>query len=173
MAKEYPATTLKTTPPKNPRLPDDKRIRKRPLLHPPIAGLRAGSSTPKIVYVSASSPFISVVKRVRKYLSEIDKRASQNVDLLRGPNKTTMGKMQAALEKRTVEEVIIKGTGKAIEKVLRLAMFFQGQADVTVKLRTGSVGAIDDVVNKDGDEDMVEESRIRRTSCLEVAINLK
>ncbi|RFU33708.1 hypothetical protein B7463_g2638, partial [Scytalidium lignicola] len=84
-----------------------------------------------------------------------------------------MGRMQTALEKRTVEEVTIKGTGKAIEKVLRLAMFFQGQDDVTVKLRTGSVGAIDDVVSRGRDEDVIEETRIRRTNCLEVAINLR
>lgn len=114
-----------------------------------------------------------MVKRVRKYLSEVDKRATQPVDLIRGSNQAMLGKLQAALETRKLEEVTVKGTGKAIEKVLRLAMYFQGQDDVTVKLRTTSVGAIDDVVSKDGDEDVVEESRIRRTSCLEVAINLR
>lgn len=83
------------------------------------------------------------------------------------------------------EEVILKGTGKAIEKVLALAAWFQDEAQdhigVKVALRTSSVGAIDDVVprsegqntkeaedNADGDE-----TRIRRVSCLEVGISLR
>jgi ribonuclease P/MRP protein subunit POP7 len=69
------------------------------------------------------------------------------------------------------EEVIMKATGKAIEKLLRLAIWWQGQKGVVVRIRTGSVGAVDDVVEKGGEE-LVEESRIRRTSCLEVGVRL-
>lgn len=43
------------------------------------------------------------------------------------------------------EEVILKATNRAIEKTLGLAVFFQGQDDVRVRLRTGSVGAVDDI----------------------------
>lgn len=44
------------------------------------------------------------------------------------------------------EQVVLKGTGKAIHRVLELALWFQ-QRDQTyvVQLRTGSVGAIDDI----------------------------
>lgn len=69
------------------------------------------------------------------------------------------------------EEVVMKATGKAIEKLLRLAIWWQGQKGVVVRIRTGSVGAVDDVVEKGGEE-LVEESRIRRTSCLEVGVRL-
>lgn len=69
------------------------------------------------------------------------------------------------------EEVVIKGTGKAIEKVLQLALYWQGQRDVKVEVRTGSVGAVDDVVSKDG-EDVGENSRVRRVSCLEIGVRL-
>jgi len=70
--------------------------------------------------------------------------------------------------------VILKATGKAIEKLLRLAIWFQGQEDLTVRLRTGSVGAVDDVVGvvEDGEE-VEESSRVRRTSCLEVLVGLR
>ena len=44
------------------------------------------------------------------------------------------------------EEVILKATNRAIEKALGLGLFFQGQEDVRVRLRTGSLGAVDDIV---------------------------
>lgn len=81
------------------------------------------------------------------------------------------------------EEVILKGTGKAIQKVLALAAWFQDEAQnqlgVKVVLRTSSVGAIDDVVHMDRDDKVEQkeenadgdETRIRRVSCLEVGIS--
>jgi len=43
------------------------------------------------------------------------------------------------------EEVLIKGTGKAISKVMEMGLWFQQRADYAVILRTGSVAAIDDI----------------------------
>lgn len=43
------------------------------------------------------------------------------------------------------EEVILKATNRAIEKALGLAVFFQGQGDLRVRLRTGTVRAVDDL----------------------------
>lgn len=73
------------------------------------------------------------------------------------------------------EEVVIKGTGKAIEKVLQLALYFQGQDDCKTVIRTGSAGAIDDVQTpaEDGEELGEEISRVRRVSCLEVGVKLQ
>ena len=71
------------------------------------------------------------------------------------------------------EEVLVKATGKAIEKALQVALYFQGQEDCVVRLRTGSVGAVDDVIAKEGEEEDVPETRIRRTSMLEVGISLR
>ena len=68
----------------------------------------------------------------------------------------------------------MKATGKAIEKLLGLVLHFQAQDDVKVMVRTGSVGAVDDIVNKEGAEgDEDEGSQIRRTSTLEVGISLR
>lgn len=68
--------------------------------------------------------------------------------------------------------MLLKGTGKAIEKVLGMVVYWQGQEDVEVRVRTGSVGAVEDVVEK-GNGEEVGESRVRRVSCLEVGISLR
>jgi ribonuclease P/MRP protein subunit POP7 len=162
----------------------DAKISKRPLLHAPIASARAGSSVQKVIYVSSSSPFISIVKRVRKFLVEIDKRAMGSVSFT-NPEATALGdraRLAQAGEssgngiKGRQEEVMVKGTGKAIDKALQIALHFQGQGDCVVRLRTGSVGAIDDItLEGDGaaEDGEVEETRIRRVSVLEVAISLR
>jgi ribonuclease P/MRP protein subunit POP7 len=68
----------------------------------------------------------------------------------------------------------MKGTGRAIEKVLRLGLYWQGQEDVLVSIRTGSVGAVDDVVGvESGEEAGFEESRVRWVSSLEVGVRLR
>lgn len=87
-------------------------------------------------------------------------------------------KMGRGREQAGKEEVLVKGTGKAIDRCLQIGLYFQGQEDCDVRLRTGSVGAIDDVVatgegGLEGDEAVVEETRVRRTSVLEVGVRLR
>jgi len=192
MVKEAPPTTVpaesststKKPHTKLPLLTKNQKISKRPLLHAPISSPRTSSSTPKIIYVSSSSPFISVVKRVRTYLDAIESRSAGKLSLEGGDGKLLKGIERGVTggggekgEGKRDEEVVIKGTGKAIEKVVRLAAWWQGQSDVKVTVRTASVGAVDDVVERgegEGEgEGMVEESRIRRVSCLEVGIRLR
>jgi len=93
---------------------------------------------------------------------------------------------------RQNEEVLIKGTGRAIEKVLNLAVWFQKQADCRVSIVTGSVGAVDDIeedpveqeaetvagAEQEGDameeeREGLSETRVRMTSVLQVAVSLK
>ncbi|KAK0111004.1 hypothetical protein ONS95_001384 [Cadophora gregata] len=192
MAKEPPVPTgpaasessTKSQHNKLPLLTKNQKISKRPLLHAPVSSPRTSSSTQKIIYVSASSPFISVVKRVRTYLDAIESRSAGKLSLEGGD-----GKLLKGIEKgvnsgggigegkgKRDEEVVIKGTGKAIEKVVRLAAWWQGQSDVRVVVRTGTVGAVDDIIEsgEGGDgEGFAEESRVRRVSCLEVGIRLR
>lgn len=69
------------------------------------------------------------------------------------------------------EEVLLKATGKAIEKLVAIAGWFQGEEGgekYKVMVRTGEAGAVDDIVG--GEE---ETSRVRRVSCLEVGVSLK
>ncbi|KAG4427062.1 hypothetical protein IFR05_017456, partial [Cadophora sp. M221] len=99
MAKEppaQPAATSSTTDNKKPHtklplLTKNQKISKRPLLHAPIASPRTSSSTAKIIYVSASSPFISVVKRVRTYLDAIEARAAGKLSLDGGDRRLLKG----------------------------------------------------------------------------------
>lgn len=161
--------------PTNSPLPD-QRIQKRPLLHPAVAPARKNASTPKIVYVSSTSPFISTVKRVRLLLSHAEKRASTGVDIYKGSDRAVLKALEADVtkaEKGAREEVTMKATGKAIEKLLQLAIWFQGQDDYVVKLRTRSVGAVDDVVTVAGEDEGCEESHVRMTSSLEVSVSLR
>jgi ribonuclease P/MRP protein subunit POP7 len=64
------------------------------------------------------------------------------------------------------EEVVVKGTGKAIQKVVSVAAWFQDEGNgrgVRVRLRTGSVGAVDDVVPVEKKAKKLKRSeRIRR-----------
>lgn len=126
------------------------------------------------------------MKRVRKNLSAIQARFTGPINL-RHPSKDVLqqvhdGVKAARKGKRDGglgEEVILKGTGKAIQKVLALAAWFQDEAQnelgVKVVLRTSSVGAIDDVIHEDagGNAEAREETRVRRVSCLEVGISLR
>lgn len=71
-------------------------------------------------------------------------------------------------------EVVVLGTGRAIQKVVEVAMFFQKQQDCIVQLKTGSVGAVDDVVLEGEEEWGGEgEERTRMMSSLEASIKLR
>ena len=91
------------------------------------------------------------------------------------------GKGKGKPKPRDKEDVLLKGTGRAIERVLELGLFFQGQDDVGVEVRTGTVGAVDDI-ERDEEEDGegaeeedndVPEARVRMVSFVEVVLTLK
>lgn len=129
---------------------------------------------------------------MRKLLSRVDERSVGKFDLIGGKSSDKqklkqLSEMLSPASGKVLEEVILKGTNRAIEKVLGLALFFQGQDDCTVRLRTSSVGVVDDIVESDAppspdtpaggkyEEEDVElpESRIRKVSVVEVAIKLR
>ncbi|KAF6222967.1 hypothetical protein HO133_001018 [Letharia lupina] len=173
---------------KMPRLPKNARIEKRPIFRPPIPSPYTGADQKKVIYVSTKMPFISAVKRVRKLLGEIDKRSMGKVDLVegRGSDKQKLRKLGERTNASTgkePEEVVLKATNRAIQNVLGLALFFQGQDDCRVRLRTGTVGVVDDIVESaipkgaatvevEEEEEELPESRVRKASFVEVAITL-
>ncbi|KAL9603585.1 MAG: hypothetical protein Q9219_001088 [cf. Caloplaca sp. 3 TL-2023] len=145
-------------PQKLPRLPPTARIQKRPLLRPPLPSPYASASQQKVIYISAHTPFISAVKRVRKLFSLAEKRALGSVKLVdsKASDKQKIRELERAVKdgadggkKGRGEEVVLKATNRAIEKALGLGVFFQGQEDCRVRLRTGSLGVVDDVVVED------------------------
>ena len=133
------------------------------------------------------------MKRVRKLLDQIDKRAVGAVDLInsKSSDQSKLRKLEekvaaakAKRRKQVPEEVVLKATNRAIEKALGLGCFFQGQGDVRVRIRTGTVGVVDDIIEEEGevggdvDVEMEEgeelpEARVRHLSFVEVAITLK
>lgn len=152
-------------------------------MHPPVPSPYKSSDTPKIVYVSSKTPFISAVKRVRSLLKEADKRATQSALSQKKHHQRgdpILAAAQASASKDTTPEAVtIKATGKAIEKATNLALFFQQQEDCRVTLRTGTVDAIDDIVEKPNvkrkrpdDDEELPETRVRKTSMLEVIVTL-
>ena len=159
------------------------------MLRPPIPSPYTGADQQKIVYVSTKTPFISAVKRVRKLLEEITKRSMRKIDLINGKGSDKqklrkLGERTNASRGKEPEEVVLKATSRAIQNVLGLALFFQGQDDCRVRLRTGTVGVIDDIVESanpggaetiegENDEEELPESRARKASFVEVAITLK
>lgn len=202
-----PSNPTRTTIAKLPRLPKstnlffyatravqdlplvDARIQKRPILRPTIPSPYAGADQQKVVYVSAKTPFVSAVKRVRKLLTEVDKRSMGKVDLLNGKGSDKqklrmLGEKVAPSRGKEREVVVLKATNRAIEKVLGLALYFQGQDDCNVHLKTATVGVVDDIVVSDpsveagsdeGEEEDEElpESRVRKATVVEVGISLK
>ncbi|KAL8762565.1 MAG: hypothetical protein Q9184_001473 [Pyrenodesmia sp. 2 TL-2023] len=214
MAPSQPITAP-SPPPKLRRLPSNARITKRPLLHPPIPSPYTSSSSPKIVYISTHTPFISAVKRVRKLLSLIQQRTTQSSknELVngKGSDREKLRAIERSIDKERKksekgagrEEVVLKATNRAIEKALGLGVYFQGQGDVEVRLRTGTVGAVDDIEEGEGpprrgkgkgkrkrggngnggvneqvreaeaEEEDLPETQIRKVSVLEVTITLK
>ncbi|KAK1533264.1 hypothetical protein CPAR01_09972 [Colletotrichum paranaense] len=148
---------------KLPRLPEGSKIQKRALPR----RQQPNSSKSQLIYVSASTPFMSAVSRVRKQLDKSLKgnapstrgmNLNQRIDLLHRDNGTKGGNGEA----------IVLGTGRAIEKVLSIAAWFTEQSDCEVEVRTKTVGTVDDVVLEEEDEGFGEESRVRKISCLEV-----
>ncbi|PNS19657.1 hypothetical protein CAC42_7501 [Sphaceloma murrayae] len=183
------SSTLKTAP-KLPRLPPHLEISKRPLLRPPIPSKH--SSAQKTVYVSTRTPFMAAAKRVISLLALADKRDVQSaLDMVKKGKGGAKGRMEedvglneaarmAAREKgRQDGEVLIRGTGRAIEKVLGLGVWFGQREGYGVQVRTGSVGAVDDIVEKESqeaEEDVEGEgdvlsTRIRYTSTVELAVS--
>ena len=228
LPKGTPLTQLShPIPPPNPKtnLPPspDAQITKRPLPRPAIPSPYTSSSTPKTVYISTRTPFMSAVKRVEKLLNLADKRDVQAATTQAQKNKRkrkrptnddeedevmdiARGVEEGREKKRRVagasgEQVVVKGTGKAVGKVMELGAWFLQRHEFEVRVRTGSVGAVDyfevaeggedaggdemDVDQAEGgaeksgdgevekDVEAVSGARIRYLSVLEVAVSLR
>ncbi|KXT02170.1 hypothetical protein AC578_5923 [Pseudocercospora eumusae] len=139
------------------KLPDSSQISKRPLLRPAIPSPYSGPSQPKVIYIATKTPFLSAVKRAEKLLHLADKRLVQagtqsakntrrrGGDEIQGIAEEVENLKKKKKEEGGNEEVVIKGTGKAIAKVMGLGLWFQEREEYVVRLKTGSVGAVDDV----------------------------
>jgi ribonuclease P/MRP protein subunit POP7 len=167
--------------------PTDASITKRPLLRPAIASPYASSSAQKVVYVSARTPFMSAIKRVEKLLRLADKRDVQTATTHAQKNKRKRRRDDDGAEDEVMavargveeekdrkrraggvsgEEVLVKGTGKAISKAMEVGTWFlQRDTEFVVRIKTGSIGAVDDVEVPEGEaEDGGEKMDVDQAS---------
>ncbi|KAI1823770.1 Rpp20 subunit of nuclear RNase MRP and P-domain-containing protein [Xylaria intraflava] len=173
---------------KLPPIPKGTQVRKRPIPSGPVAS----TSSARRIHVSAKTPFRSVTSRVRKqldkYLRQSASSRSAFTNKLSQKKNASLGERVRRIQEQSQNattgglglglenagEVLVIGTGRAIQKVTEVALFFQKQPDCVVQLRTGSVAAVDDLVSKeeDGLEGDVTE-RARMMSSLEASIRLR
>ena len=142
------------------KLPPNLIVERRPLIHAPIASPFAGAGVQKVVYVSRNTPIMAAVKRVKKLLLHVEKRAMQGVDLTKDRNG--MRKLAEANERlgKNGESVLVKASGRAMEQALRVGEWFKNREDglaCNVDVRTGSVQAVDDIVEKEANESAAED----------------
>ena len=143
-----------------PKLPPNMTVERRPLMHAPIASPFAGAGVQKVVYVSCNTPIMAAVKRVKKLLSHVEKRAMQGVDLISDRNGTTKLAEANAKLAESGEAVLVRASGRAMQQALRVGQWFRNREDelaCNVDVRTGSVQAVDDIVEKQGDVSIAGE----------------
>jgi ribonuclease P/MRP protein subunit POP7 len=102
---------------------------------------------------------MSAVKRVQKLLRQAEKRATAKISLedTRKTEKQKLAELAKSDEQR--EEVFVKATGRAIEKVLNVGKWFEEkESEYTVRVNTGSVLVVDDVVE---DEERKEKLALK------------
>lgn len=119
---------------------------------------------PKIVYVATGTPFMSAVKRVQKLLRHAEKRATANIDLedTRKTEQQKLAELAKVADKR--EEVFLKATGRAIEKVLKVGKWFEEkETEYVVRVTTGSVLAVDDIVEDEEKKELEIQKEQQRS----------
>lgn len=97
----------------------DTTISTRPLLHAPLPTPFSSSASPKALYITATSPYVPALKRIRKLLTQITKREKQSAASLnkagRGGEGRGGGRYAQAngrLEARDVEAEIAGAMGR-------------------------------------------------------------
>ena len=138
-----------------PKLPKHVHLQRRPLNHAPVASPYAGKDIQKVVYVSRKTPVMAAVKRVKKLLLHIEKRAMQGVELRQ---ENSLKDIAVANEKLNDggERVYVRASGRAMEQALRVAEWFrtrETEMQCNVEVSTGSVQAIDDLIEGDGTQE--------------------
>lgn len=90
---------------------------------------------------------MAAFKKVKQLLYHVEKRELQSALTGKGLQDKSDRRLRQILASRTESEpVLVKATGKAIEKALNLALFLQKQKIYHVKITTGTVSAVDDLV---------------------------
>ncbi|OJK03192.1 hypothetical protein ASPACDRAFT_40516 [Aspergillus aculeatus ATCC 16872] len=134
------------------KLPKYAKITKRPIPHPAPSTPYTGSNVPKTIYVSTTTPKMSVVTRVRKLLRQAEKRATAGLHSTKGGRhnggRTQAERVAQVQEALRREEVHVKATGRAIAKAVAVGEYLRdaaGGGEFRVTVTTGNVLVVDDV----------------------------
>ncbi|KAK1758035.1 ribonucleases P/MRP protein subunit POP7 [Echria macrotheca] len=176
------------------RIPKGFRIQKRPLPALPTGRLSRRdpdpSSTPAdldgyrmppraahttVIKVTSKSPFMAIVKRVRKVLDnppQPTKGLPLTARIAALGVRGATGEGGGTVVGDALDDVVLVATGRAISKALEVGAFFRRtNKEVMVLFRTRTVSAIDDIVlEDDADADEEDQVRVRQLSCVEVGL---
>lgn len=179
MINKTSSNQLPEGPTKLSSIPKNSKVLKRPINRTRVCNRGGPPLSPKqpIIQVGTKSPFMGIVSKVRHALDKApSSRSTKGL-----PLAARMAALNSATSssKRVEDEVLVRGTGKAMTKTLQIAAWFGKQKEYMISVRTMSLEAVDDVVaDEDGAEDeggfaAEEETRTRMVNCLEVGISLR
>lgn len=130
-----------------------------------------------IIYIATKSPFMGIVSKIRHALDKApSSRSTKGLPLAA---RMAALNAPASASDRPDDEVLVRGTGRAMAKTLHIAAWFGKQSEYVVSVRTMSLETVDDVVvDDDGADDeggfaADQESRARMVNCLELGISLR
>lgn len=130
-----------------------------------------------IIYIATKSPFMGIVSKIRHALDKApSSRSTKGLPLAA---RMAALNAPAPATDRLDDEVLVRGTGRAMAKALHIAAWFGKQSEYVVSVRTMSLETVDDVVvDEDGADDeggfaADQESRARMVNCLELGISLR
>jgi ribonuclease P/MRP protein subunit POP7 len=115
---------------------------------------------------------MSVVKRARKALAKREAELFATLDNGPKSSKSRQTSDSGSTKADKVDDVVLIGTGRAIQRTVELGAYFTRNKDYVVGARTRTLKAIDDVVMPE-DVDEEDQARVRFVSCLEVGIRWK
>lgn len=173
------SSQLPSGPAKLSSLPKNSKVHKRPINRARVYNRGGQPLSPKqpIIHVGTKSPFMGIVSKVRHALDKApSSRSTKGL-----PLAARMAALHSATSSpnRVEDEILIRGTGRAMTRTLQIAAWFSKQKEYMVNVRTMSLEAVDDVVvDGDGADDeggfaAEEETRTRVVNCLEVGISTK
>ncbi|KAH8759035.1 Rpp20 subunit of nuclear RNase MRP and P-domain-containing protein [Diaporthe sp. PMI_573] len=157
----------------------DSKIHKRPMNRARVYNRGGPPLSPKepIIYIGTKSPFMGIVSKVRHALDKApSSRSTKGLPLAA---RMAALNSPASSADRLEDEILVRGTGRAMTKSLQIAAWFGNQKEYMVSVRTMSLEAVDDVVvGEDGADDeggfaAEEDTRMRMVNCLEVGISLR
>lgn len=103
----------------------------------PTIKILSHKSIKTTIYIKSNTPYVSALKRITKFLSNLDRHSSKYV--------------------------VVLGMGKAIEKTLSLGNHFEVEKSLKVEVFTKSIDVIDEVIDS-GEENSELDEEDRETS---------